>query len=76
MPDKRTVTLRVRLNDVAVKLMLTPKWQSKPLEDAVLKPFVGAFNKRATEEKQLTIQSWLRAELDGQPFDIDHIGQD
>jgi hypothetical protein len=65
------VTCRVRCGQVALKIELTPRWRARSLQAAVLKPFVGAFNKRsAGMEQPLTIQLLQRATLDGKPFEL------
>lgn len=45
-PKPRKVACRVKLASVTLKLTLTAKFLAKPLREAVLIPFLGAYNKK------------------------------
>ena len=45
--------LRVKSNGVDLKLHLNDKWMSRPFRDAVLAPFIKAYNKKRPEVQVL-----------------------
>ena len=49
IPDHMSCVARVRCGEVELKLTLTPKFLAKPLQAALLDPFLGAYNKRAAQ---------------------------
>lgn len=57
------VKVQVKLGATELKLTLTPKFLAKSLQDAVLNPFLGAYNKRTGAS--LTTAGLLKIEVDG-----------
>lgn len=62
MTSKKIV---VECGPIQLKLTLTPKWLGKSLQDAVITPFLGAYNKRSAVK--LDVAELLRVEVDGTP---------
>ena len=56
--------LRVRAGEIELKLWLNTKWLHKPFRDAVLLPFIKAYN--AKTSAAMSIELVKRVELDGQ----------
>ena len=63
------VVARVSCGSVELKLTLTPKFMAKSLTDAVLKPFLGAYNKRVSSP--LDASELERVEVDGVEADVE-----
>ena len=50
-----------------LKLTLTPKFLAKPLVDALVTPFLGAYNKKMKDATPITAADLVRVEVDGLP---------
>jgi superfamily I DNA and RNA helicase len=61
--SRRSVAVRVTLNDVTLKLTLTPKFLARSITDAIVNPFIGAYNRK--KESSLTADDIARISLDG-----------
>ena len=48
-----------------LKLTLTPKFLAKPLDAALITPFLGAYNKKMKDATPLTAADLARVEVDG-----------
>ena len=66
-PPQTKVVCTVTCADVTLKLTLTPKFLSRPLVDALVNPFLGAYNKRQPPGMPPLEAGDVRVQVDGSP---------
>eukprot|EP00316_Scyphosphaera_apsteinii_P002204 CAMPEP_0119333034 /NCGR_PEP_ID=MMETSP1333-20130426/84213_1 /TAXON_ID=418940 /ORGANISM="Scyphosphaera apsteinii, Strain RCC1455" /LENGTH=286 /DNA_ID=CAMNT_0007342981 /DNA_START=46 /DNA_END=906 /DNA_ORIENTATION=- len=57
-------SLRIKLNDIELKMFLNEKWLCKPFKDAVCIPFLKAYNQRSGK-KPVAMEDITRVKLNG-----------
>ena len=74
--QERTVVCHTKLNAVVLKITLTHKFLGRTLDQALLKPFLGARNKKAPTETPTVVADIVRVTVDGVAVDGKSIASD